>query len=56
MRVATYCRISTDETNQPYSLGAQRDRLDAYVASQPDWRIVERYVDRASGKCWSGLT
>ncbi len=50
VRVATYCRISTDETNQPYSLGAQRDRLDAYVASQPEWRIVERYVDRASGK------
>ena len=50
VRVATYCRISTDEINQPYSLGAQRDRLDAYVVSQPSWRIVARYVDRASGK------
>jgi site-specific DNA recombinase len=50
VRVATYCRISTDETNQPYSLGAQRDRLEAYVASQPSWHIVARYVDRASAK------
>lgn len=50
VRVATYTRISTDETNQPYSLGAQADRLDAFVASQPDWRIVARYTDQASGK------
>ncbi len=50
LRVALYTRISTDEINQPYSLGAQRDRLDAYVATQPGWRIVARYVDQASGK------
>lgn len=50
VRVATYTRISTDETNQPYSLGAQADRLEAFVASQPDWHIVARYVDQASGK------
>ncbi len=50
LRVALYTRISTDETNQPYSLGAQRDRLEAYVATQPGWRIVARYVDQASGK------
>ena len=50
VRVVTYSRISTDEINQPYSLGAQRDRLEAYVASQDGWRIVGRYEDRASGK------
>jgi site-specific DNA recombinase len=50
VRVATYGRISTDEINQPYSLGAQRDRLDAYVASQGGWQIVARYEDRASAK------
>ncbi len=50
LRVATYTRISTDETNQPYSLGAQADRLVAFVSSQPDWRIVARYTDQASGK------
>lgn len=50
VRVATYTRISTDETNQPYSLGAQHDRLDAFVASQPDWQISARFTDQASGK------
>ncbi len=50
LRVALYTRISTDETNQPYSLGAQKDRLEAYVATQPGWRVVARYVDQASGK------
>jgi site-specific DNA recombinase len=50
VRVALYTRISTDETNQPYSLGAQRDRLEAFVASQPEWSIVEVYTDQASGK------
>ena len=50
VRVATYTRISTDEVNQPYSLGAQHDRLDQFVASQPDWQIVARYTDQASGK------
>jgi site-specific DNA recombinase len=50
VRVVTYARISTDEINQPYSLGAQRDNLDRYVASNEGWKIVERYEDRASGK------
>ena len=50
VRVATYTRISTDESNQPYSLEAQRERLTAFAASQEGWRIVARYVDRASGK------
>ena len=50
VQVATYTRISTDETNQPYSLGAKRDRLDAFVASQPGWQVVARYPDQASGK------
>jgi site-specific DNA recombinase len=50
VRVGLYTRISTDETNQPYSLGAQSDRLQAFVASQPGWTIVETYTDQASGK------
>ncbi len=49
-RVALYTRISTDEAHQPYSLEAQRERLTAFAASQPDWRIVARYSDTASGK------
>ena len=48
-RIATYTRISTDETNQPYSLGAQGERLGAYISSQEDWEHVASYSDQASG-------
>lgn len=50
VKVATYCRISTDEERQPFSLEAQTERLGAYVASQRGWRLVRSYVDRVSGK------
>lgn len=50
MRVATYCRISTDEERQPFSLEAQTDRLRSYVASQPGWAITRSFVDQMSGK------
>ncbi len=49
MRVATYTRISTDEDRQPFSLGAQAERLDSYVGSQDGWRIVRRFTDTSSG-------
>jgi site-specific DNA recombinase len=51
VRVATYSRISTDEERQPNSLEAQRVRLDAFVTSQPEWRIEPRcrYVDQFTG-------
>jgi site-specific DNA recombinase len=49
MRVATYTRISTDEDRQPFSLGAQAERLEAYARSQDGWRIVRRFTDQASG-------
>src|SRR5919198_1733875 len=50
MRVAIYTRISTDETNQPFSLEAQDTKLRAYVTSQEDWRVVGKpFTDKASG-------
>ena len=49
VRVATLTRISTDETNQPYSLDAQATALEAFVASQPGQRITHRFSDQASG-------
>ncbi len=49
MRIATYTRISTDEVNQPYSLGAQAERLAAYISSQEGWAHVQSYSDQASG-------
>jgi site-specific DNA recombinase len=49
MRIATYTRISTYEDHQPFSLGAQAERLEAYAPSQDGWRIVRRFTDQASG-------
>ena len=47
-RVAVYSRISTDEAHQPWSLGAQDERLEAYCQSQ-GWSIVASYTDQGSG-------
>ncbi len=49
MRVATYTRISTDEVQQPYSLDAQAQRLESYVKSQEDWKLVASFSDQRSG-------
>jgi len=49
VRIATYTRISTDEVNQPYSLGAQSERLASYVSSQEDWELVATFTDQLSG-------
>jgi site-specific DNA recombinase len=49
VRVATYTRISTDEERQPNSLEAQRVRLEAFVTSQPDWKIERPYEDQFTG-------
>jgi site-specific DNA recombinase len=48
-RVGIYTRISTDEAHQPYSLGAQEDRLESYVKSQDNWKIVRKYDDQMTG-------
>jgi site-specific DNA recombinase len=49
IRVAYYLRISTDEEHQPFSLGAQETRLEAFVTSQPGWEHVKTYTDQFSG-------
>lgn len=48
--VVMYTRISTDETSQPVSLGAQHDRIAAFLAGRPDWQIIAHYTDQASGR------
>lgn len=49
MKVATYSRISTDEDRQPFSLGAQKDRLETYIAAQDGWTLARSYTDQVSG-------
>ena len=49
IRIGTYRRISTDETNQPYSLEAQQKALQSFVMSQPNHKIVADFTDQQSG-------
>jgi len=50
-RIAFYTRISTDEDHQKYSLGAQKERLEAFCKAQhgDDWRLHKVYRDTESG-------
>lgn len=48
MRVALYCRISTDEDLQRYSLNNQEASLRRY-AEERGWEIADVFVDRISG-------
>ena len=49
-RVAGYLRASTDEENQPYTLGMQAEKVRAYAASQDGMELVAVYEERASAK------
>jgi len=51
VRTAFYTRISTDEDHQRYSLGAQKERLEAFCKSQygDDWSLFKVYRDTESG-------
>jgi site-specific DNA recombinase len=50
-RIAFYTRISTDEDHQKYSLGAQKERLEAFCKAQygDDWELFKLYRDTESG-------
>ncbi len=48
-RAAIYLRRSTDDEHQPFSIGAQDTALGSYVTTQPDWTLVAKFTDDASG-------
>ena len=45
MRVAAYCRVSTDKLDQANSLESQQRYFDEYIARNPLWELYEIYVD-----------
>lgn len=49
VRVALYLRRSTDEQNQPFTIGAQEDNLRVFVTSQPGWEVTAVFQDDISG-------
>lgn len=45
LRVAAYCRVSTDMDAQLESLEAQKSYYESYIGSRADWVLVGIYYD-----------
>lgn len=45
LRVAAYCRVSTDSAEQLLSLEAQRMHYEKYIQSQEEWEYAGIYSD-----------
>ena len=46
--VGIYCRVSTNEKEQLYSLAAQISALTRAVANVSQWRLADVFIDVAS--------
>lgn len=49
LRVAAYCRVSTDSGEQLGSLETQLKFYENYISKQPNWTLAGIYSDSASG-------
>lgn len=45
LRVAAYCRVSTDDEEQLNSYKTQVEYYTAYIKSKPEWEYVDTYAD-----------
>jgi DNA invertase Pin-like site-specific DNA recombinase len=45
MRVASYCRVSTDKEDQANSFASQQRYFQDYIQSQPGWELARIYAD-----------
>src|SRR5574344_1230014 len=45
LRIAAYCRVSTDSEEQETSYEAQVSHYTEYIKSKPEWQMVEVYAD-----------
>lgn len=45
LRVAAYCRVSTDKEDQLNSLSAQRQFFHAYITEHPGWSLFHVFAD-----------
>lgn len=45
LRVAAYCRVSTDSNDQLNSFAAQQNHYNEYIRSHERWEMVEIYAD-----------
>lgn len=45
IKVAGYCRVSTDSDDQVNSFESQKQYFRAYIENHPDWELYEIYAD-----------
>ena len=45
LRVAAYCRVSTDKDDQKNSFEGQKSYFESYIKSNPDWELINIYAD-----------
>lgn len=45
MKVAAYCRVSTDKSDQANSFESQQRYFRDYIDRQPDWELYDVYAD-----------
>lgn len=45
LRVAAYCRVSTDSSDQLHSLESQRTYFASSIAAHPEWELAAVYAD-----------
>ena len=45
LRVAAYCRVSTDSEEQETSYEAQRRHYTEFIEKNPDWELAGIYAD-----------
>ena len=49
LRVAAYCRVSTNHEEQESSLETQISYYEKLITEHEGWRLVKVYAERASG-------
>ena len=45
LKVAVYCRVSTDSSDQVNSLASQQSYFKEYIERNPMWELYDIYVD-----------
>lgn len=48
MKVAVYCRVSTDKDDQINSFESQQKFFREYIDRQPNWELYEVYADEGN--------
>lgn len=48
IKVASYCRVSTDRDDQANSFASQQRFFRAYIEQRPDWELYDIYADEGT--------